>query len=139
MKPLTTQDLEAIRKRAEAATVGPWKYNDQHGYLAPVTPQREICAITNEITRYYDAEFIAHAREDIPALLAEVERLRDEIESHAPHGRNYTNQQYVDLLTKYEDMTSIALWSTRRLSHRQHKDFAYDAIERNLGREVERV
>lgn len=73
---LTTEQLEAIRKRAEAATSGPWRYNAQYGYLAPVTPQRQIATIANEITRGYDAEFITEAREDIPALLAEVERLR---------------------------------------------------------------
>lgn len=36
-------------------------------------------------------------------------------------------------------MYSIALWSTRRLKHQQHKDFAYDAIEKNTGEKQDRV
>lgn len=42
--------------------------------------------------------FHAHAEDDIDFLLDEVERLEDMLNTHAPHGRNYTNQQYVDLL-----------------------------------------
>ncbi|MFD2869870.1 hypothetical protein ACFSY7_15360, partial [Kurthia populi] len=30
-----------------------------------------------ESSKYNDAEFIAHARQDVPALIAEVERLRE--------------------------------------------------------------
>ena len=45
---MTDLDLEAIKARAEAANGGPWK----------------------------DAEFVAHARTDVPALIAEVKRLR---------------------------------------------------------------
>lgn len=36
------------------------------------------------------------------------------------------------------ELTSIALWSARRL-HKTHKGTAYDAIERVLGKEVERL
>lgn len=94
-------DLEAIRKRCEAATEGPW--------LRETGDERRssnVIRILHEIdgTRLYrryekvaeiwededegeqpadpsenseaDAEFIAHAREDVPALLAEVDRLR---------------------------------------------------------------
>ncbi len=49
---LTQDDLNMIKERAEKVTHGPW---------------------------YADAEFIAHAREDIPRLVAEVERLRKAI------------------------------------------------------------
>lgn len=86
-------DLDAIRERAEAATPGPWcSYegnlwqgtakalaaydadpdnapwpygNDSSGQLFHGEPRRPE-----------DAEFIAHAREDVPALLAVVEQLR---------------------------------------------------------------
>ncbi|MCG7345364.1 hypothetical protein MHZ92_14590 [Sporosarcina sp. ACRSL] len=116
---LTTEQLEAIRKRAEAATVGEWEYFNPRLYSHSIVKSGDIDgrSIAKEISREADGEFIAHAREDIPALLAEVERLQ----------------------AAYEDMTSIALWSTRRLRFEEHKDFAYDAIERNLGRKVGRI
>ena len=118
---MTTQEIEAIRKRAEAATGGPWnviEFNEGN------------------------TEFIVHSREDIPALLAEVARLRRELngdglltlQDQVDHARDYI----AELIPKYDDMTSIALWSARRLP-KIHKDFAYNAIEANLGREVERL
>ena len=59
-------DLEAIEARANAASEGPWYEEgwftkDEDGDYVEIEPA--------------EAAFIAHAREDIPALLAEVERL----------------------------------------------------------------
>jgi hypothetical protein len=49
---MTDEELDRIEARCNAATAGPWK----------------------------DGEFIVAAREDIPALLAEVRRLRAELD-----------------------------------------------------------
>ncbi len=75
--------LEPIRARAEAATPGPWMaWREYHG---PVTAwricthdgNREVVAgDEGAIESGDDAEFIAHARSDVPALVGEVERLR---------------------------------------------------------------
>ena len=80
-------DLEVIKTRAEAATPGPWNWDtdwlrqgtEQEG--GEVVMRVEVVGEPDEteaqlviLTR--DATFIAHAREDVPALLAEVERLR---------------------------------------------------------------
>lgn len=44
------------------------------------------------------------------------------------------------LQKQLEEMTSIALWVTRRLYNAAgHRNYAYDAIEKALGTEVERV
>lgn len=103
MERLTQEELEAIRKRAEAATEGPWKYNDKYGYLAPVIPQRMTSHICNEITRDYDADFIANARADIPKLLAEIESLNAEIaDREASHIELYNNNKR--LQTENTDM-----------------------------------
>ena len=84
--PRSTADLDvdAIQARCDAATAGPWSFEQP-------TQSRlrfyvgECCGwfiypATNSIwhgtTARDDARFIAHAREDIPALLAEVRRLR---------------------------------------------------------------
>ena len=68
-------DLKAIKTRYEAATPGPWvpeHYSLDDWEIIPVARGQDygICGQS-------DAEFIAHAREDIPALIVEIERLRD--------------------------------------------------------------
>ncbi|AXN39804.1 ead/Ea22-like family protein [Peribacillus butanolivorans] len=77
---LTTEELQAIRERAEAATDGKWAYN-----LLPPSMSFDrkfclgsfngVCEIVGDINKEADAEFIAAARQDVPKLLAEVERL----------------------------------------------------------------
>jgi hypothetical protein len=67
-------DLQAIRKRAEAATEGPWQCaNTTDG---PWILDAHDMIITGTCERDTDGEFIAHARQDVPALIAEVERLQ---------------------------------------------------------------
>lgn len=73
MTRLTTQEIEAIRKQAELASTGPWEYDASYGNIT--APYNDIASDV----RYPDAEFIANAREDIPKLLAEVERLKSVI------------------------------------------------------------
>jgi hypothetical protein len=40
----------------------------------------------------------------LDAAVGEIERLQREIRSHGPEGRNYTNQQYVDLRTEVSQL-----------------------------------
>ncbi len=79
---MTDMELAAIRERAEAATPGEWRYDDfgqpdypnvynDSGRVAVPLHGMEAC-----IDNKADALFIAHARADIVALLAEVEVLR---------------------------------------------------------------
>lgn len=98
---LPAERLEAIRTRVAAATPGPWEaeghrhptpgcrclscYEEPTGYLLD-TPRSHWCEDKVEaahlgcdmhpLLSYEDALFAAHAREDVPALLAEVERLQ---------------------------------------------------------------
>lgn len=80
---MTDKELEFIEKRVEAATPAPWItgsipwqvwYDGGHG---------KICRVESTA---YDREFIAHARQDVPALLKEVRRLRGLLlaEQHGP-------------------------------------------------------
>jgi hypothetical protein len=81
-RPMSDERLAAIRRRAEMATPGPWEFTGTelsgdgdnprggmmwipYGNWYKPTPQME-----------HDAAFIVHAREDIPELFAEIERLR---------------------------------------------------------------
>lgn len=68
---MTDEELQAIEARERAATDGPWEYLGgvvmnavqavNEGYEGLIEPA--------------DGNFIAHARQDIPALIAEVKRL----------------------------------------------------------------
>jgi hypothetical protein len=75
-------DLQAILKRAEAATKGPWTNFDDSDYVDSTTVfQYDEFTETNVdiiagCKRVWDAEFIAHARTDVVDLIAEVERLQ---------------------------------------------------------------
>ena len=71
-----TPDLDAIRARAEAATPDPWIVNYEEEDNYSVTPNGRWESGVAFAAKAPDAEFIAHAREDVPALLVEVERLR---------------------------------------------------------------
>ena len=84
---LSKAELNAIKKRVEKATPCPWVFNGSE-IVSEHIPNTGIAgAITDE-----DCEFIAHAREDVPKLIAEVERLREaiieaiaDIETISPH------------------------------------------------------
>ena len=93
---MTPEQLAAIRARLDAATPGPWHWDEHpvptlHGvggspdtyeYEAEVIEAthtggcgcRAVCYLDLTIDRS-DAEFIAHARTDLGHLLAEVDRL----------------------------------------------------------------
>jgi hypothetical protein len=91
---LNADELEAIRKRAEAATEGPWGWakfalddDDWDTEMPWLGNATEAVMDFGDCEQYYptqgtppnsaDAEFIAHAREDVPKLLAEIERLKE--------------------------------------------------------------
>ena len=80
---MTEQELAEIRQRANAATPGPWK-NFKTGYTKNGRTDGEalecVKNLEGDITfaiDAVDADFIAHARQDIPDLLAEVKRLNE--------------------------------------------------------------
>lgn len=72
---MNQEQLNAIKDRAAKATPGEWECR----YLGHSRPQYSVMTETEYVAHIYDvndAEFIAYAREDVPALVAEVEYLR---------------------------------------------------------------
>ena len=77
--------LAQIEARADAATDGPWEYR----YLSPYKggnvyepsgyplPGCTNCGDNEATYEEYDAEFIAHARTDVPALVAALRAVLD--------------------------------------------------------------
>ena len=84
---MTDIDLAAIRQRVEKATEGPWNTGFDYERNDPtvITPGHIEHTIDYTLTEgglehgKADAEFIAHAREDVPALLDEIDRLRKDL------------------------------------------------------------
>ena len=81
-KPIPEVDLREMRERSEAATEGPWfavisrggQYLDSAGGL-----------ISEDFTDSADLCFCSDARTDIPRLLDEIDRLRQELEENWEH------------------------------------------------------
>ena len=75
---MTEAELEEIRARSEAATAGPWvSYVEGRDHLSGdsliMTADQDIQRTNATVA---DQDFIAHARQDVPRLLAEVALLR---------------------------------------------------------------
>lgn len=72
-------DYDAIKARAGAATEGPWDVFGQgggHNYRPGIGSGGDIIVAEMWDDRDNDAEFIAHARQDIPTLLAVIDAVR---------------------------------------------------------------
>lgn len=91
------EELAEIRARCEAATPGPWKSEDGWGVglrygrnarayhaagargwpvLFRCQSENDMSAQLSKSQRQANCDFVARAREDVPALLKEIERLR---------------------------------------------------------------
>lgn len=101
-EPLTPERLAEITARADAATEGPWLKDELRDGSLIVCVERVQVSVSDGEARLFgalifeaghatprDVEFVAHARQDVPALLAEVDRLNArvaELERQAPDG-----------------------------------------------------
>jgi hypothetical protein len=108
-QPLTADQLAEIQARAEAATPGPWNVeNDycdcsEYGCSHPPFPVAfgPFTSFENTTDRHhYDADFAAHARTDVPALIAEVARLK---------------QAAADALAQVRQVKALDTYSANRL------------------------
>lgn len=98
--PMNKATLEAIKARAMVATPGPWEapqggielaVTGLPSWRAPIVCQARGVGVSRDVVylpferdddcgnSYADAAFIAHARVDVPRLVAEVERLQAEL------------------------------------------------------------
>lgn len=91
---MTDEQLSEIKARCDAATPEPWAYDGMHDEITTPNRDGDYWLIFSECrTAPNDApmdnfghqfspdfDFIAHARADVPALLAEIARLREALE-----------------------------------------------------------
>ncbi|MEC1648231.1 hypothetical protein [Bacillus halotolerans] len=91
MNRLNKKQLEEIRKRAEAATGGKWVAEVNDGLMDHRTYYRvfsdieteysEVTFLVHKLENEEDADFIANARQDIPALLDHIAELEAELKA----------------------------------------------------------
>lgn len=77
--------MEAIKARRDAASPGPWEAKAYRVYVGGDDSIIAACwrpwgPVTGDGSIEADVAFIAAARQDVPALVAEVERLRECLE-----------------------------------------------------------
>jgi hypothetical protein len=110
---VTPEKLAAIKALAEAATPGPWRASINEppaGGHYPVTAENgddiADCLISNPLARQ-NAALIAYARDDVPALVNEVERARRLL--------LWLSSAYLDALTSLRDEgCEPTQWGTHR-------------------------
>lgn len=78
-EPMPQEQLDAIQRRVESATEGPWSHwsgFDQRDNCIKSDTDEGMYTVAEAISEAGDARFVARARTDIPALLTDNERLR---------------------------------------------------------------
>lgn len=95
-------NVAAIQQRAEQATPGPWKAEDiGAGTVAcGVVAESGRVIIEHDFVAPNNAEFIAHARTDVPALLAHLALLEAQ----------QTAQTWQPIETALKDGTSVLVY-----------------------------
>jgi len=127
---MTEQELQAIEQRANGATAGPWKAEmGQVLYWSPrPTKAKPNAGYTHTLMRAEqtdyasgeffavvddtDATFISHARTDVPALVAEVRRLRGALQNvcvHTGHNPSASKELLAELLASCQRIALAAL------------------------------
>lgn len=130
--------LEPIKEREAAASKGPWtswqfgNSTMEDGLLDHIAEVKGLqrpweptwvgwAAAKNHFKSFFrqqDAEFIAHAREDVPALIAEVEQLRAALAGREPALPPQRFTDRVNLATQDGPLQPLDLLGKRVASYR---------------------
>lgn len=114
-------DLDAIEARADAATRAPWSvivsnskataigYSPLGGLLREVDPNEITVGTVMRGQNLHDLAFVMHAREDIPALIAEVRRLREGHASTSEYRVTYEDGQF----DQFDSARDAQKWAER--------------------------
>jgi hypothetical protein len=132
---MTDAELDAIEARCRAATSGPWGFRP---LVAIESAAREVVGIdwitedTADLAlRDEDGAFIAAARTDVPALVAEVRRLREQVAADT-HNMGYMLPALIEERNEAREQRDAARAEVARLSE------ALDAAARVVRRKAER-
>ncbi|MGR6904981.1 hypothetical protein [Lysinibacillus sp. BSL11] len=89
---MNQEQLNAIKERVAKATPGPWEIDrnsDDSDFITDIWFNQDGDHVEVHDKSIFqsvlNAKFIACARDDVPALVAEVERLREALQTIAEH------------------------------------------------------
>ena len=102
---MNQKELNEIKERCDKATEGPWLANGTSDYTEIYDANawgKALAPLALVGSNPKDADFIAHARQDIPALLAEIKRLQ-QAQRWIPVTEGLPEEPYGCLLTVEED------------------------------------
>lgn len=111
---MTSEELREIEQRCEAASEGPWRYevDEKPGVVTweHVRGPRPFALhqSTNHPQDSRDLAFIAHARTDVPRLVAEVRRLQAELEGREQWGIDHGLREAAVLLERAAESQEAA-------------------------------
>lgn len=94
---MTAAELAALKALADAATPGPWEAGEYNRvtadgrHILKCRDQYDGVRLAIHDNANADAAFIAAARDAVPELVAEVDRLRAELASHKRHAAYVAN------------------------------------------------
>ncbi|MFK8003031.1 MAG: hypothetical protein AB8H86_25910 [Polyangiales bacterium] len=87
-------ELTAIEDRCNAATAGPWvayvegrDHESGSDFIMRGPPDKRSDDLELSNAGQADIDFVAHARQDIPRLVAEVRRLRAQVDGETAASR----------------------------------------------------
>lgn len=85
-KQLDAQSLQAMKRRCAEARPGPWRsfvegrdHTSGSSFIMVGEPENRGADIELSGATPEDQDFIAHARQDVPILIEEIERLQAEL------------------------------------------------------------
>lgn len=114
---MNQEQLNAIKERVAKATPGPWESEETvEGHIDIFNPNEDyaVCQTGNETYDCLndgDTEFIKHSITDVPALVAEVERLREALSIYADEKRWVEPCIYTALVNGEPETVKDAPWA----------------------------
>lgn len=138
-EPLSPERLAEIRRRVENATPLPWTPSSVYPHICWQGDDQGEQIISANLSERpaEDIDFIAHARQDVPALLGEVERLRAELDELRAQ-----NAKTEDNFESYAETVAMELARLRGMNARLHtalEQIRLLAVQPDLLRLVERA
>lgn len=133
MTPLTDAEIQAMRERADQACPGPWdaRVNEFSNTARP----RFLWCEYGWIGELYgsspmeNADFIAHAREDLPRCLDEIDRLKAEVSEKCEKIDTLKRQHLREILDIGHDTLENARLREALTNVKQREDLLYDALD----------
>jgi len=126
-------DLDAIEARATAATEGPWTTGADKAWSDALPPWALVISANYPLIELQegaqgvaDAEFVAAARQDVPALVAEVRRLRAQLDK--PCGECHPCTSYRDETWRAAGRKPphVSTWDETQAELKQLREVAVD-------------